>query len=322
MKADEFEIRPCPHGESRGEHLFVRPDFVQWQAEHQGKALRSFGVYRKANDRLHARLTVSGKNGAWASPVTGAFGGVHIYEAVPVALLEKLVAEVSNHLSQEGNAASMALRFPPACFPDSGSALLQNVVFRQNWTLLHVDVNYHIPVEHPDTFTANLGATKRQEIRRQKAQGSEFAQLPLSEARAAYEVISRNRAARGYPMTMSWDAMRAVSEAFPAEFQFFGVRRHDTLRAAAICIMVRPEYMYVFYWGEEPEFRREMPVLLLAQGLVARCFNSGVGVLDIGISTDASTPNEGLMEFKAGLGCLATPKPTYRRTFDRMNSRA
>ena len=103
-------------------------------------------------------------------------------------------------------------------------------------------------------------------------------------------------------MTMAWPQVEALAAAFPDRVRFFGVIRGGTILAGAICLRVTASYLYVFYWGERPEFRKESPVTLLADGLVAYAHSRGVSVLDIGVSTEHSAPNVGLIAFKESSG--------------------
>ena len=315
MKVEDFDVRVCADTASAQDYLFVSPDFTDWQSKVQGKTRQSFGVFRKDNQQQYARLTLAGKDGIWSAPVTGTFGGPTLDKPVPIAALDRLMIEALRWLKEEAKADSCFIRLPPASFPDPSLALMQNVLHRGGWRLDQMDINYHLPVVPVERFHAQLGATKRQETRRLKGSGATFEPIPFAEAKRVYDIIASNRAARGYPMTMSWDALSAVAQAFCESFHFFGIVRRDRMLASAICIHITPQYLYVFYWGEDPEFRREMPVLLLVDGLVDFAYQNDITVIDIGISTDQSIPNEGLIEFKTALGFQPTPKLTYRFDF-------
>ncbi len=317
MSVVDFIVAKCALDAEMDDYLYVRPDFSLWQSTVQAKRIQSFGIFRKDNLRAYGRLTLAGKDGVWTAPVTGTFGGPVLARGknIPLYALDALFLEATRWLEMEAGAKSCSIRLPPHCFPDPLSGANANALFRLGWKLDQVDVNYHLPAMSADDFHARLGATKRQETRRLKGSGAAFKVLPAQALQRVYEIISRNRAARGFPMTMSWESIAALTEAFPATIGLFGVERGLDLLAAAICLRVTSCYFYVFYWGEAPEFRREMPVLLLAEGLVAHCHENGIAVIDIGIATDRSTPNEGLIAFKTGLGFEASPKLTFRYDF-------
>jgi Acetyltransferase (GNAT) domain len=315
MKADAFEVGLCATEAEMADYLYVSPAFNAWQAKVQGKRLQSFGIFRKDTKQLYAKLTLAGQGRAWSAPVTGAFGGPVLHRSVPVGALDALLGEAVRWLKEEADAETCLIRLPPASFPDPTSPLMQNVLFRAGWILDQVDINYHFPVVDAPTFQAQLGATKRQETRRLKGTGASFCVIPHDQAEKVYAVIAGNRAARGYPMTMTWDALSALADAFPTHVHFFGVTRGEDFLAGAICLQLTPSYLYVFYWGEDPNFRREMPVLTLVDGIMDHCYKAGFATLDIGVSTERSTPNEGLIAFKTGLGFQPSAKLTFRYEF-------
>jgi hypothetical protein len=112
-------------------------------------------------------------------------------------------------------------------------------------------------------------------------------------------------------MTMSWTEVAALADAFPGRVAFHAVERAGEMLAGAVVLTITAACAYVFYWGEDPQVRRESPILLLAEGLVAHAHAHGVRILDIGVSTDGSQPNPGLLGFKEGLGCRTAAKRTY-----------
>jgi CelD/BcsL family acetyltransferase involved in cellulose biosynthesis len=112
-------------------------------------------------------------------------------------------------------------------------------------------------------------------------------------------------------MTMAWPQLAALAGAFPDQVSFHGVERAGDLLAAAIRLRITPTHHYVFYWGEDPAWRKESPTILLAEELMADSHAAGATVLDIGTSTDDSKPNLGLITFKESLGCQTRAKRTY-----------
>jgi lipid II:glycine glycyltransferase (peptidoglycan interpeptide bridge formation enzyme) len=85
---------------------------------------------------------------------------------------------------------------------------------------------------------------------------------------------------------------------------------HDV--AAAQLHKVTDSVMQVVYWGDAPGYDRMRPMNMLAPEVFGYCRDSGITTLDIGPSSDAGTPSEGLCSFKESLGCRATLKPRFR----------
>lgn len=295
------------------DHLFVSRAFNSFQARVQSKTLATFTA---AEGGAQASVTLAGANGIWTNPITGAFGGAALSDPRAIAAVPAVVEALTAWLRSESGGRAAAFRLPPDCFPDVSAATLENALFRTGWRLDGVEVDHYLPVIAPEAFVAALGETKQKEVRRLRRSGAVFRNRSLPQARPAYDAIARNRAARGYPMTMSWEQVHALAEAFPDQVAFHTVEREADTLAGAVTMRITRSYTYVFYWGEDPTFRREIPVMLLAEGLMDLCHRNGVTVLDIGISTEASQPNPGLIAFKESLGCRAASKRVYRLELD------
>lgn len=286
--------------------LFVSRAFNAFQARVQGKRIVTF----RSPDGA-AGLSLAGAEGVWTSPVTGAFGGVAAAGPAPAGAVSEIVERATDWLRGEARATRATVRLPPDVFPDPNAGALENALFQAGWRLAQVDLNQHLAVTAPEAFAAALGETKQKELRRLRRSGATFVTRPAPEAEAVYQAIARNRAARGFPMTMGWTQVAALAEAFPDRVGFHAVERAGATLAGAVVLRITDRYRYVFYWGEDPDVRRESPVVLLAEGLVALCHRDGVAILDIGTSTEASKPNPGLIAFKESLGCRASAKRTW-----------
>lgn len=310
MAGPRSAIRRCSDPGLEIDHLFVSGAFNAFQARAQSKKLVTFAA--GDGTATEACITLAGKEGVWSNPITGAFGGAAVSGPRFEAAVPELVRDLSDWLRGEADARAATFRLPPDCYPDPTAAVVENALFQNGWRLDHVDLDQYLPVMPPGAYVASLGETRQKELRRLLRSGAEFRSRDLAEGRAVYDVIARNRAERGYPMTMAWTDLQALAEAFPDRIGFHAVERDGEALAGAVVIRVAAHYAYVFYWGEDPAFRRESPVIMLAEGLMRLCNASGVAVLDIGISTEASSPNPGLMAFKTSLGCATASKRTYR----------
>lgn len=293
--------------------FFLRRDFLHYQSLIFDKRIVCVGVMSEVDGSLAAYLILAEKDGYWQSPITGAFGGVSVKKGAPISVVDFLVEGLPRFLLNEGPVRSITIRLPPACFPDD-SAIIANVLHRNNWKILDFDLNYHLIINSVEKFMAGLGDTKRKFIRRLEASGAHFDKVDHAMLEAVYLVIQQNRLEQGYPMTMSLEAIADLVKNFPNDIYLFAVTLNSRMIASAICIRINPQYLYVFYWAEMPDSRKESPVLFLAKGIYAYCVTNGLEVMDIGTSSLSSVPNYGLCAFKASLGCLVTLKSTYRWT--------
>lgn len=121
-------------------------------------------------------------------------------------------------------------------------------------------------------------------------------------------VLVRNRQARGRKLTLGLDELGRQREAIPGHMVCFHVALpgYDAV-AAAICMRVSPDVLYVWAWGDEPGCEGS-PVTLLAKGIYGWCVESKTKLLDIGTAAEA-----GLMQFKSSLGFSPSLKLTMLR---------
>lgn len=305
-----FNVKVIENKNLLNSHFFNKAEFLSYQSGFLSKKSVVIGVEDTLGEVLAYIALAQDTDGQWRTPIAGAFGGVVTRKSAPIQAIEILIDRLEPVLSEAGMVKKITIKLPPACFGDE-SALVANILHRKKWQLSAFDINYHMDIRGVDDFLGALGETKRKIIRRLERANAIFKPLSIDFLEGVYSVIEKNRAAQGYPMTMSFAAIKSLMEHFPESVKIFGVFLEGILVSAAICISITPKYFYVFYWGELPEHRKISPVLLLANGLVEYCVKEGIHVMDIGTSTVDSVPNEGLCSFKSSLGCKLSEKLTY-----------
>ena len=72
--------------------------------------------------------------------------------------------------------------------------------------------------------------------------------------------------------------------------------------AAALTYRVLPGRELVVYWGDAGHDLPRSPMNVLAHAMVARALDEGVRSLDIGPSSVAGVPDQGLNQFKRSVG--------------------
>ena len=155
--------RTAQAGELAG-HLFVDPAFQAYQSRAQDKALTTFAAVGP-DGAAAASLTLAGRDGVWASPVTGAFGGLAAPARAPADAVFEIVDAATQWLAGQDGARGL-VRLAPDGFADPTAAALENALVRGGWRLADADINFHLPVTAPDVFLKGLSETKQKEVRR------------------------------------------------------------------------------------------------------------------------------------------------------------
>lgn len=293
--------------------LFNSERFIAHQRRTFNNAVKIFNLYANENNKLLASLDFAKKEQVWITPITGAFGHCLTESKTPSSLLELFINQIAEHLINHENASAIIWKTPPLYFDSLTNHKIHNILFRSNWKTITSDLNFHLMVTDLDDFRSRMNSTKRKELNKWNRCVSNFSQAEtLIERNACYEIIRANRAAQGYPMTMSYEAVSALGREIPEDIFFFSLSEEDIIVASAIVLRLNETTLYVFYWGENPAFRSRSPVVKLCEHLYRFALENNYKTLDIGTSTADSIPNEGLVNFKVDIGCQVSQKNIFR----------
>lgn len=294
--------------------LFNRADFLNHQRDVFNCEIIVFELRNIHANSLLASIdfACTANGSAWRTPVTGAFSNLSGLKSLSFAEIALFIDTVSHFLFNTRKATTLSWRTPPLYYHAMLNHKVHNVLFRSGWKIATSDLNFHLPVTDYSTFRTQLAGSKRKELNKITRSETRFEVATSRDAmREIYDVIKANRQAQGYPMTMSAEALLALKDAIKDDLIFTALKRDTTTLAGAILMNIDETTRYVFYWGEHPDFRHESPVVKLCEQLYLDAVAQGYHHLDIGISTVNSVPNEGLVNFKVGIGCEISQKLTF-----------
>jgi hypothetical protein len=287
--------------------LFHQPEFFRMHAGGRG-------LFFELSDGRNVRASIHFteiEDGVWRSPARGTFAGYAAEDLAPDELAS-MHERVEARLAESGASRIEILPAPQAHDP----VLFANSVYlllSRGYSIVQQDLNQAIEIgEGP--FEERISYGQRKRLRKCGREGLVARPLPSSALAEAYDVIAENRASKGYMVSMTLAQLEQMAETFPDRIVLFGVPASDRLAAAAICLRLTPDILYVFYWGDRPGYSATSPVVALADALYSWCRDEGVRLLDIGTSTIGATPNPGLIAFKRGLGCTESLKLRLGRT--------
>ena len=238
--------------------------------------------------------------GVFRSPARGTFGALSHIPGVALDELQAFISEISAYLQARGGKVLQV--FLPPLQHDPAGVSMQYFLFRADgFAESLVDLNYAQCVDD-QPFVEKINYAKRQRLNKCRREGFEVSAVAAEGLPDVYATIAENRAARGYPMTMGEESLRQMQELFPDAVQLYACEHQGQMAAAAICLRLSPDVLYVFYWGDRPGYRQYNLVVLIADCLYQSCQTRGIGLLDGGTSTLDLQPNFGLIDFKRELG--------------------
>ena len=309
---DRFEVRINSFVPAANNHLFNEPEFFRLHASSANDVYAQ--LVRSADSTVFATIAVYDLgDGAYASPRQGTFGGVGLNCACELPLIERFLLVVLGHVKAAG-AGSIELKCPPFSHDLALMSVVSNILLRRGAVLSGWELNYDMQVDRRALLERiDYGNVKR--IRKCLRQGFSAQKLPDAACAQVHQLISDNRARRGYALSMSAEQLAAMASLFPGRLHFFAVyprERAAGMAAAAVCMALTPKILYVFYWGDSAGMESYSPTAMLAGYIYEFCQSSGFALLDAGTSTVDGEPNHGLARFKKNLGFSESLKLAYR----------
>jgi len=279
---------------------------------HQTGCDRFFRLVSGPRDDVHAVVHFSEvEPGVFRSPARGTYAGIDL-KTTTYAPLIRFLDDIEAHLREAGARTMILSAAPFAHDPQKSAWLFQNLSER-GYVVELSQLNYSVPIDEVD-LVHKMKHNNRKRFRKCAREGFVFSERDEDGAREVYDVIARNRAHRGYPISMSFDEVRCMVETFPGSLSFYGVTHGEELVASAICVRLNARVLYTLYWGDIPGYSRYSPVAFVAAGVYAAAREKGFRLMDTGtVPSIRSGPAAGLIKFKENLGCRATLKLTYSK---------
>jgi hypothetical protein len=247
--------------------------------------------------------------GYYRSPLRGTFGGFEFRQNLRVESVEAFVAGAERRLLEAG-ARTIEILAAPANLTPSASAVMYNILPRRGYSVTHADLDCFLTVDAVP-LVEKLNHSRRQRINKCRREGMTASEVNSAMRRQVYEVILANRQRRGYPITMTYEAIQEMVAVFPRRLVFFGAFAGQEMIASSICVWVSPAVLYVLYWGDLDGWGNFSPVSLLIETIYDYARQNGCRVLDLGTASKDGRPNYGLLSFKHDLGCEESLKLTF-----------
>lgn len=258
-------------------------------------------IDHEADGRLVGSLVGVVDGDVFHSGHSASFGGPDfVREAEAAATVRAALADAVERLEAEG-VRTIRVTARPAHYSGSEAAV-QFALLNLGFSVAGCELSLHIdlePLAGPDDYVAALRSPARRALRHALAEPFSFAEAADEGAwERGHRLLAANRAAKGRRLALSLDYVRAVRDLFPGRVRMFTLAHDGRDCAAALLYRVLPRRELVVYWGDAGHDLPRSPMNLLAFRLVERCLAEGAGSLDLGTSSVAGAPDQGLIQFK------------------------
>jgi hypothetical protein len=266
-------------------------------------------IFREGKYRLG--IIGGSRDKIFYSPFSAPFGGYsYISEDIRLQYLEEAI-RLLDQWANKKDLLSICMTLPPVIYSSSFIAKQVNCLWRQDYKVSEIDLNYSFEIENfNDRYPERIWYNARKNLKISMNAGLELIKCENDDKkRLAYEIISKNREGRGYPLKMSWEQVKSTAQLIESDFFLVWTKKQLPI-ASAIIFHISDTVVQVVYWGDLQGYSELKPMNFISYKIFEYYKSSGVKIVDIGPSTERSLPNYGLCEFKEGIGCRIDPKYT------------
>ncbi len=246
------------------------------------------------------------------SPLQSPFGSVLFSRHLPAQVLFRFLQFVEEQLRLKG-VKRITVKNPPELYFPEIMAALQVLLFNLNYSVSRAEIGSLIPVDE-EVYLDKLESWERRKYHMAVKKGFDARKLSLEHLEEVYIFIARCREVQSRKLSLSWEQLKRIADAFPDRFAVFAIYQQDVLVAASINIVVTKDILYNFYGAHDRQFNKYSPVVMLMNALYTYCQSNGFVYLDLGTSATGHEPNFSLLDFKMRLGARSTQKLTFQKT--------
>ncbi len=254
------------------------------------------------------------KNNVFLTPFSAPYGGFSYFsESVRIQHIEEALRKLEEWAA-DNNISTLKFILPPDFYGTSFIAKQTNCLYRFGYKNVGNDLNYFFDLNKlHDNYADTLWDNARCNLRISKDALLKFEKCTTIERQQlAYDIIRRNKEARGFPLHLSWEQVQDTARIIPADY--FLVRDRDDIPiASAIVFHTSANIAQIIYWGDLREFGLLKPMNFLSYSIFDHYKSRGFKIVDLGPSTENSVPNYGLCEFKESIGCDIASKLSFSK---------
>ncbi len=292
--------------------VFSRSAFLELNKDKVEKIHYIVGKDRKAR----FLFAIGEKNREWYAPFSAPFSNIiFLRKNTSMESIWEFINALVEYVRSLG-AKLLEVYLPADVYGYQNNACVLNAMFGNGFQVIYQDVNYSFDLTRfsSETYADIMQHNARKNLRIGLECGNELIKCEDEQSkREAYNIIRINRMSRGFPLRMTEEQVMETIQI--VDHDFFIVKNHEQLIAAAVVYRVTHNIAQVVYWGDVPNTAQYKPINFLSYKLLCYYKEIKFDMLDIGISTEYGQPNYGLCNFKESLGCIATSKFLVRKEF-------
>jgi hypothetical protein len=260
-------------------------------------------------DKAVIGLIAGIKEGKLISPFSAPFGGFHFRnQNMYISEIEGFLNSLQHYIITH-NLKGIEITLPPNIYHEMFNAKVINSFIRLGFRSTLPEITNWVNL---NDFRGEFTQKNSREYYRQSIR-NELSFLLVDEVddkMKAYDLICQNRAKFGRPIYMSYEDIIKTNQLWPVDF-FKVSSREGSLVASAIFYRCHPTISYAVFWGDSEKGRTLRAMDFLAFNLWSHYKQAGYTYIDLGISTELGSPNEGLLRFKESHEAVSSLRFTF-----------
>ena len=296
---------------SHDSNPFISEKFINLNAHKVDRIVRLV----QNSDKVQVGLIAGIKDNVLRSPFSAPFGGFHCKgENIYISVIDSFIQNLIVYAHAE-NITKMYITLPPDIYCQRSNAKIVNALTRLGFQMQLPDITNWVDLrEFNNAYTHNASRTYYNQAVHKKLTFAEA--TTAQEKEFIYTIITDNRARKERPIYMTFDDILLINSIFPLDF-FTVKNANDDIVAGAILYRAHPEIVYALFWGDSVEGRSDRAMDFLIFNLLFYYKSADYSYIDLGTSTEAGTPNEGLIRFKETHECLTSLRYTFTWTSEK-----
>ena len=280
--------------------IFNDPKFLKLHTHNYKKVFEYFLLDNKSKVYKGNVTFAIKKDNKVVSPIKGSFGGFDFSNEINFETKLKFIKSVLHNLyKQKPNSIEIIL--PPEIYNLENNSHQLSILHNEDFHIHNIEINQYILLEAYKNLNSIKSGNRNNVIKCSK-KGFNLKRLKSKEYENAYKIILENMNRRNYKISMTWESLSSMMSTFPSNFINFGLFDKEVMIAASICIKISEDILYLFYWGENKNYSGLSLKSYISNKISEFCIENNFKIFDLGTSSNLSTPNIGLINYKKSIG--------------------
>lgn len=292
--------------------IYTFDPFLFLQAEHLilQRGEQVWVLFAENKQGIEAMISLFLEGDKAYSPLRMSFGGIIATETTRYTDIDTFVQFVLSFCKKH-NIKELQITSYPFSYAPNLSAICSQIFLQNGFCITNAELTHYLTLTK--NFEENLHLSALRRLKKCQRSNFTFELWENADLHFVYEFVASNRQRKNYPISMPFEDFQKTILAFPNKYLVFVLKSKQEIIALTVAIIINQKILYNFYPADKKEYLSYSPMIMLMAGLYEFAKEKGFQILDLGISSEQSKPNYGLIRFKENLACQSSLKLSFRK---------